>query len=118
MKSLEELLTELGLADHMEALSNWRDDLLREKAEEIQTIHFEKDEAKSSALAELAGEKEAQIAALLPLKTLYEDMVPKVSAALASGDPELFIALGLDFITPEKEKLRAQLEAQLAALGD
>ena len=54
----------------------------------------------------------AQVAAL----TTYRDaMVGKVQAALQSGDPAQFVALGVEFLTPEQEKRKAELAAEIAA---
>jgi hypothetical protein len=68
---LEALCIQLGIPEHIPALSEWRDDLIREKATEIQNVHIATESEKSAALAELAEfhaekivEKDAEIYAL------------------------------------------------------
>jgi hypothetical protein len=43
-------------------------------------------------------------------------MVTKVSTVLQSGDPELLSALAVEFLTPEQEKKKAAIRAQIAEL--
>jgi len=47
---LEALLTSLGITQHMVALSNFRDDLIRENAAALQALGIAKDAEKQAAL--------------------------------------------------------------------
>ncbi len=71
MKTLETLLNELGLTEHMEELSDWRDALLVEKAEELQQVHNDHAEEITALntthgdnLSKAVSEKNAEIVTL------------------------------------------------------
>lgn len=91
---LETLITQLGLTEHMEALSDWRDALLVEKAAELQILQKEKD----------------------ALNSLRLDMFEKVNVALASGDPSKFVEVATEFITPIDQKEVQAIDIKIAEL--
>lgn len=70
----------------------------------------------AAAIAAKDAELQALSTAFQQLESLRVSMVEKVSTALQSGDPEKFVALGVEFLTPEAEKLRAEKLAQFEAL--
>lgn len=57
--TLESLLTDLGITQHMAALSDWRDNLIRAHAAELQAVHIAKD-------AELEAAVKAAVEAIVP----------------------------------------------------
>lgn len=59
---LEPLLKKLGIEQHTRALSEYRDEILREKAAELQQLTFAKDAEKESALQALQAAHEAVLA--------------------------------------------------------
>lgn len=113
---LETLITQLGITEHMEALSDWRDAFLIEKAAELQVLQ-QKHDALELAQAGI-DEDRSELATLRPLKTLHDTMVVKVQASLRSGKPEDFVALAQDFLADPIEKRRAELLAELATLPE
>lgn len=50
MIALETLLTNLGITQHMAAFSDWRDDLIRAHAAELQAVHIAKDAEREAAV--------------------------------------------------------------------
>ena len=66
--------------------------------------------------AALLSERDALQASYSQLETLRTEMVTKVSTVLQSGDPELLSALAVEFLTPEQEKKKAAIRAQIAEL--
>jgi len=48
--NLESLLTNLGITQHMAELSDWRDDLIRSHAAELQAVHIAKDAEREAAV--------------------------------------------------------------------
>ena len=72
------------------------------KLETIEATH-------AADLAAATAERDA-------LRALKAEMEAKVMAALQSGDPEQFAALGVEFITPEQQKLKAEKLALIAQL--
>lgn len=125
----EELLTKYGVSDHSdpfgqldaiisqkEAQILYRQQFLDAHEQALGSIEALKT-AEEEHVTALAA-KDVEIAALAPLRNLYDEMTAKVSSVLASGDPAQFVALGQEFLTPEKERRRAALQAQLAALED
>lgn len=93
MKPLETLLTELGLTEHMEAISNWRDALLIEKAEELQQVHTDHaenvtsiNEAHGTAMAALRSEKEAESQSLTEQLGAKCDGVTALEEELAAAN--------------------------------
>lgn len=92
MKSLETLMTELGIAEFIPQISEYRDAIYVEKAAELQIVQQKLD----------------------VLQGLYDRMVDKVDEVLASGDPDQYEALAVEFLTPEKEKEKQALEAEIA----
>lgn len=131
-----ETLTEIQLA-----LEEFRNNLLIKNGEALQTKELEC-EAKiqelklenQSAIQQIEGQiEDVQIQNNLQ-KEIYENsisqltqerdsledlrvtMTQKVISALQSNDPEQVKALGIEFITPEQEKIRQEKIAQLEAL--
>ena len=129
---LEALITQLGIAEHMAALSDWRDELLRETAAALQSKDAERDEAlaakelaiteEKTALVDSLAAKEAELAAAKAAfaeKQAYQDaMVEKVSAVIASKDPAQYEQLAVEFLTPAQELAKAEIAAQIAALQE
>lgn len=48
--TLETLIKDLGITQHMAALSDWRDDLIRAHAAELQAVHIAKDAEREAAV--------------------------------------------------------------------
>lgn len=83
MTSLETLCINLGIQEHIPALSEWRDNLIREKATELQEAHRAA-EANAAVVAEATGQsiaaKNAEItglqAEIARLKSLVNSETP------------------------------------------
>lgn len=145
---LETLITQLGITEHMEALSDWRDALLIEKAEELQKVHADHAEnvvsinesnglalsaaiaEKNEAVATLRSEKDG-VAALEEELSSAKETIATLQSAVAGANA--IIAGHVKTIqqksakvselqalldAPEKERKRLELQAQLAALDD
>lgn len=127
---LETLITQLGITQHMAALSDWRDELLRDTAAALQEKDSERDTAIAAKEAEIElervdhaaalADKEAELAAsqtALTELTAYKDaMVERVSGVLQSKDPAQYEALAKEFLTEPKERERQAILAQIAEL--
>lgn len=89
-------------------------------APEINAALFaECDALKASKEKELAAKDEALASVsevCQQLESLRTEMVTKVSSVLQSGDPEQYAALAVEFLTPEEEKKKAAIRAQIAEL--
>jgi hypothetical protein len=89
---IEQLCIDLQITEHIQALSEWRDSLIRKTAEDLQ----KKDDR------------------INELETLKSTMESKVSSALESGNPQEFIAVATEFCNPVAAK-RKQLEDSIAS---
>lgn len=81
---LETLITSLGITEHMKALSDWRDDLLREKAAELQALTVDLGTNKDEALSALGAEHQAAIDAL---RAEVSELQSQIATLLAPPNP-------------------------------
>jgi len=123
--TLESLLQSLGLTAHMAPLSDWRDNLLREKAAEIQTLTEAHTAELATAAAALATErtaKEAAQASLQEHQRISDALVTAAAAAIAANDTptlhQILTEASLFGKAREKAKLEAEHAAALAAAAD
>lgn len=83
---LEPLCQQLGIAEHIPALSEWRDELLRAKAEEMQLAAIAAQEDKAAALAK----KDEALAALqAPPTPAAPPVLVQLAAVFTSLDPAI-----------------------------
>jgi len=88
---LEELCTSLGIAEHIPALSEWRDDLLRANAAALQAVHAESEAALSDAsgvLSAVQQERDTARATLVEHQGHADRLVEAARAAISEGDGE------------------------------
>lgn len=74
----------------------------------LEEAHARELQDRDSAISEISATAQS-------LENLRLTMTAKVRSVLASGDPEQFAALAEEFLTPENEKRKAELEAEIAA---
>ena len=86
---LETLVTQLGISQHMKALSDWRDGFLRGKAEEIQTLRQSFVDQSDQLLASKSRitELEARVAALTPPAVQQPDIISELNHAFETMIP-------------------------------
>lgn len=114
---LEDLIKDLKIEQHMTALSDWRDELLREKAEELQVVQravADKDtalsEAKAKAQADLDAKAAKEAAHLADVKAAILD--PSKNPVETVAAIETLVA---ERERPERDKKVAALDAEIAA---
>ena len=116
MQSLETLLGVLGITQHMEALSNWRDALLVGKAAELKDLHA----AHAAQLSTLTAEQAALKAADQAIKNQeLNDRDTVATIALIVAETSKPVAQReIEALQAERSRLeaeRARLEAEIAA---
>lgn len=80
MIALEQLLTTLGITQYMAALSDWRDDLIRNHAAELQGLHIAKDAEREAAV-------KAAVDAIIPPEPATPPLISALHAAFTSTLP-------------------------------
>jgi len=105
MESLETLLTELGLTEHMELLSNWRDDFLREKAEELQGVHMECASLVLTAASEKSSEIEAKNAEVREIRASYSEEIAATRESI--NHLEMDLATANELLARKNEQIES-----------
>lgn len=98
---LETLIKELGIIEHMQPLTEWRDQFLREQAENLQT----KD-----------GELKSRDETISEFEKTKADFVARVNSALMQGDLSGFVEIAKDLVTPAQEKQKQEDLARAESL--
>jgi hypothetical protein len=106
--TLEALLVSLGLTEHMAPLSAWRDDLLREKAAELQAVRLAADEA--IAAGEVAFVKRMEVLDATRSETIARLEADLAAALAPPATPPILTQLGQAFAA-----LPAPVQAAFAA---
>lgn len=115
---LEELVTSLGITQHMEVLSNWRDALLVEKAAELKSVHDERDTIAAEFAAYKSTAKSALKAADDAIKNqdLNDKDTVATIAVIVAETAKPVAQREIEALQTEKARLEAELATKLAAL--
>lgn len=114
---LESLLATLGITQHTAALSDWRDELLREKAAELKTLSDQLDTLTAEFAAYKTSAESALKAAADAIKNQeLNDTDTVATIALIVAETAKPVALReIEALQAEKARLEAELAAKIAA---